>query len=224
MNLAVCVLTFNVYQLGRLDEFRTTLRSLAAPGVPVFLIDNGSTDETADLVRRLGGWRNPGPNLTIGAGMNAAVGAALGAKPDVVVFSNDDMRWHDGWADQVRVVWADAPEDIALCGGLIERKTWSWNTPEAAFNIGGVRVLQRKTVPAGAWTFRAQLWPDIGPIPDQDNCWTDVPTSLKLTQNGYRIVCADWADHLCYDRSAWGNHSWDSGEPLDLRSWGFPQP
>ena len=221
MRVACAVLTFNVYTLDRLDGLHTTLRTISEPGWPVFLVDNGSTDQTEDLVRRLGGWRNPGPNRTIGEGMNCAIGAALSVKPDVVVFSNDDMRWHAGWADQLQAFWAEAPEDIAICGGLLERKVWSWNTPIAAHQIGAVRVLERATIPAGAWTFRSSKWLDIGPIPTQDNCWTDVPTCRKLTAAGMRLVCADWADHLAPDRSAWGNRSMEHGEPLDA-SWGFP--
>lgn len=221
MNVACAVLCFNVYTLDRLEEFHTTLRTISEPGFPVFVVDNGSTDPTQDLVARLGGWRNPGPNQTIGEGMNCAIGAALSVKPDLVVFSNDDMRWHPGWAQELLAFWQEAPQDIGICGGLLERKVWTWNTPRATLQVGGVRVLQRDTIPAGAWTFRASQWLDIGPIPSQDNCWTDVPTCHKLTGQGLRLVCADWADHIAADKSAWGNRSMEHGEPLDAE-WGFP--
>lgn len=215
MNVACVVLTWNVYATGRTELLRTTLDTIRQPGWPVYLIDNGSTDQTADLVRRLGGWRNPGPTLTIGAGMNLAVGAALSTKPDLVVFSNDDMRWRSGWGDQLLAFWQAAPPDIGICGGLLERKVWPWNTPIAAHTIGGVRVLERATCPSGAWTFRRSIWPTMGPIPDQRNDWTDVPVSRLLRALGYRLVCADWAEHLAERQSTWGNRSHDFGEPLD---------
>ena len=221
MKVACAVLTWNVYATGRADLFRATLESIREPGWPVYLIDNGSTDQTADLVRRLGGWRNPGPNLTIGAGVNVAVAAALSSGADLVVFSNDDILWRPGWAEELLAFWNEAPDNVGICGGLLERKVWSWNTPIAGHTWGGVDVLERETVPGGAWTFRSAVWPDLGPIPDENNAWSDVPACHKMRRLGYRLVCADWTDHLAEYQSTWGNGSHAYGEPLNLAQWGL---
>lgn len=221
MKLVVAVLSYNPLTTGRAGMFRRCLESLNV-GVPVIVVDNGSDDDVSpEMFRRLGAMRNQGLR-TIGAGMNFAIGAAVAMRPDVVVFSNDDMEWHPGWADQVESFWSAAPEDIAMCTGLFERRLWSWNRPvRKAEWHGGVQVLERETVPAAGWTFRAGMWPAIRPVPQEDNSWGDVPVCGKLRAAGYRLVGADWASHLGDDVSLWGNKSHLHGEMLDLDEWGW---
>lgn len=217
--LAAGVFTWNVYDNDRLDLLTRTLRSIFVEEVPVFVIDNGSTDGTEDLVVKMKGIRNRGVS-TIGGGMNFTVRAVLTAEPDIVVLSNDDVVWRPGWAQQVRRFWADAPDDVAICAGILEPE-WAWNTIAGVHEIGGQQVLERATVPGGAWTFRAETWKAIEPVPDWSNSESDVPTCRKLTTQGWRLMAADWAVHEGDGRSIWGNPSHTDDEPLDKQKWGL---
>lgn len=90
--VTVAVITWN-----RRDELLATLARLAAlpERPPVIVVDNGSTDGTADEVRR----RHPGvrlvplPRNAGAAGRNVAVAAA--ATP-YVAFNDDDTWWEPG--------------------------------------------------------------------------------------------------------------------------------
>lgn len=220
MKLAVGVLCHDVIRHDRVELLRQTCRTLLA-GEPdsFYLIDNGSTDGTDELVTSMGGTVVRDPVSTCGHGMNVVMGVCARSGADVVVFSNDDIRWHEGWGEKVRSFWAEAPDDILICSASLEPE-YPWNTPVAAIVVGGVKALVRHTAPGGTWTFRARDWPLIGPVPEVAG-HDDVPTCRRLRASGFRVAQMDAATHEGEDHSTWGNESRRWARPLDRERWGL---
>jgi glycosyltransferase involved in cell wall biosynthesis len=89
----------------------------AAAGADVLVADNGSTDETADVVRRAAGATvrrvvEPIPGAT--RVRNAAMRAATG---DVLAFVDDDAVPHAGWLAAILAPFADPR--VAVVGGRV---------------------------------------------------------------------------------------------------------
>jgi len=117
--VSVAVVSWN----GRrhLEVCLPALRDQLDPGVPfeVLLLDNGSSDGTAEWVRR----RHPevrliesGVNLGFCAGNNRLVEAAEG---DAVALLNNDTRPEPGWLAALVDALAAAPDDVAAVSGKI---------------------------------------------------------------------------------------------------------
>ena len=215
VRVAIAVRAWNVIQHGRLPFFTTTLDSLRDGGYPfdLFVVDNGSTDGTSELVTKRGGYVAPrvGERNEAGHGMNVAIERALSCRPDLVVFSDDDMAWHPGFVRRLVDFWAHAPHDLALLSGYVEPR-WPWNTIRGAVDCAGIRAIVRETAPGGAWTFPASHWRWIGPLvsgmeADSDAC-------QRLRRSGFRLAQADLATHLGVGHSTWGNVP-SLGEPVD---------
>lgn len=222
MSIAVGILTFNQFETGRHELFKRTLRSLLRDGPPehLFIIDNGSSDETPEYVASLGGTVLKDRRSTCGHGMNVTISACASSGAELVVFSNDDIEWHPGALGQVARFWSAAPEDVMIASGLLE-EDFPWNTARTAIECGGVRALVRDTAPGGTWTLRARDWPVIGPVPEQTAGYDDVPTCNRLRGMGYRVCQMDLATHLGEEVSTWGNGSKAFGSKLDREAWGF---
>jgi hypothetical protein len=186
--VAIGVKTFNPVSTGRSDLLHGTVRSLRQCfDAPIYLLDNGSTDDTLALLSRCSSttgavWkraRSTDGNVTPGRGYNLLLEwigrtetAAHGALPDVVVFSDDDMWWRaDAHPfDKLRSIWSavTAPEGdwsrVAIVSGFLEPE-WHWNKPRLTMRPNGVPVLVRDSAPGAAWTFRlTPLRPD-GEVP-----------------------------------------------------------
>jgi len=221
VKVAVGVLTHNQFETGRHELFKATVASLRQGGYPfdLYIVDNGSTDETSDYVASLGGLVLHDPVTTCGHGMNATIGACAASGAGLVVFSNDDIYWHDGAIEALVRFWGAAPRDILIASGSLE-PDYPWNTPREMVEAGGVRALIRDTAPGGTWTLRARDWKVIGPVPESQG-YDDVPTCRRLTARGYRVCQIDLADHVGEEVSTWGNASYTYAEPLDREKWGI---
>lgn len=220
MKTAVGILTHNQFATGRHEAFLTTARSLAAQHPDaLYVVDNGSTDETPEYVRSLGGVVLDDPISTCGHGMNATIGLCAASGAALVVFSNDDICWHPGALERLVAFWSEAPDDVKIASGLLEDDFY-WNTVVERIECGGVEGLVRKTAPGGAWTLRAKDWPKIGPVPEAKG-WDDVPTCARVISRGGRVVQLELADHIGEDLSTWGNDSAKFRRPLDREAWGL---
>lgn len=213
MNITAAVLTYNMVANGRVDLFEQTMASLSVPGVRVIPVDNGSDDGTGEIVAELGGYVSQSSVTTSGHGTNLCARVALGTDPDLCVLSDDDMVWHDGWADRLAAWWADTPDRLLLTGCHLE-PVFPWNRIHGRIVCGGVPGLVRASTGAASWSFRPADWPTIGPIPERRQGWGDVPACEALTVRNYQIAQLDLADHAGHGRSSWGNrtvelHGWD---------------
>jgi len=221
MDVAVGILTHEQFRHGRHELFLRTVSSLKKGGHPfdLYVVDNGSTDETPEYVRSIGGTVLADHITTCGHGMNKAIGICVRSGADLVVFSNDDIEWHpNALADLVRF-WSEAPRDVVIAAGILEAD-YPWNTPRETIEVGGLKALVRDTAPGGAWTLRAVDWRVVGPVPEAVG-WDDVPTCRRVIARGYRVCQIDLADHIGEDRSTWGNDSRRYGKPLDKKVWGL---
>jgi glycosyltransferase involved in cell wall biosynthesis len=219
VNIAVGILTHNLFKFDRVELFKQTVRSLKDAGRPfrLYIVDNGSTDETGDYVRSFGGTILRDRVHSCGHGMNATISICAESGADLVVFSNDDIIWHPGAFAELEKFWSEAPDDVLIAAGLLEAE-YPWNTPRERIEAGGVAALVRDTAPGGAWTLRAKDWSVIGPVPEAPG-WDDVPTCNRLRTKGYRVCQIDLADHVGEKHSTWGNISNVLAKPLDRKVW-----
>lgn len=214
--LAIAVLTYN-----RLDMFRRTVNSLesAADLYPVVVVDNGSTDGTAQLVKIYNGFCNETDDHSTGYGMNLAIAKALEHDPEYVLFTADDYVYDDDWHEKLLLFWESASPKIKLASCHLE-PVYGWNTITGGGHIRGVPYITRLTLPGSNWTFRAADWPLIGPIPHQTG-GEDHIICNRLIKDGYELAALDLAAHIGEKHSAWGNKSWESAQPLDRPAYGF---
>ncbi len=225
MKMAAAVLTYNALSTGRLDDLRRTMQSLVYEADSLVLFDGGSNDGSIDALVKAQyplSYITDGTAIvrtTVGKATNIAVGLALAKQPDVVLFSADDMEYTANWRRRLESFWKAAPPDVALCSLHLE-PDYPWNQPEGVVDAGGERALVRASIPGSCWSFRADMWQHIGPLPDKTS-GEDLETCNKLRGMGFRLCALDLAEHIGEQRSAWGNQSWRYAKPLDKARWGL---
>jgi len=217
MRTVVAVLTYN-----RRDLFERTMASLQGTALPfgLVVVDNGSTDGTAERVQKLGGICNRTGNHMIGYGFRLAIEAALDQEPELIVFSGDDYEYRDGWLERLAAFWEATPPKVALATCHIE-PTHAYNTILGTLDAGGQRALVRGTVPSASWTFRAGLWPEIETMVPGDVHMFDKNVCRYLRQSG-RLLCAlNLAEHLGHGKHSWTDKPFTFGVPVDFAKWGL---
>lgn len=119
-SLAVIIVSWNVAAL--LDRCLTTLRAELARSVAaatVWVVDNASTDGSADLVRERHAWarlETPGENLGFVRGNNLIIeGLLREGLPDFVWLLNPDTEVHPGAVTALLHCLAEHPR-AGLCG------------------------------------------------------------------------------------------------------------
>jgi GT2 family glycosyltransferase len=140
--IAVIVLTWN----GR-DLTLDCLESLArvtTPGVRVMVVDNASTDGTADAIRQRFGGRvtvlsNPS-NLGFAAGNNAGIQRALEDGADLILLLNNDTL-----VDPAFIAELAAGLDAAPGSGIAGPKIYYSTPPDQIWFAGGEVSLWRGT-------------------------------------------------------------------------------
>ncbi len=212
MKISICLLTYN-----RFDLLLRTLDSLS--GIPLTLVDNGSTDGTAEFVSRWGGICNTDGNRTAGHGMNIAINAALKDSPDVVLFSADDYEYKPGWAEKFAAFWEHAPDEIALASCHLE-DCWPWNIVDGMGRSGGVPFVTRASLPGSNWSFRASDAGLILPIAEKTG-GEDLEICMRLRESGRKLAALDLVTHVGERASSWGNESWRYAQPIDRSFYGF---
>lgn len=202
--LVVAVRTWNAIQHKRLDLLDRTLASLV--GSDVVLVDNGSTDGTAEKVLSMASqvieccvFKDLSSGLRLaGRGQNLAIAVALAHRPDLVVFSDDDVEWKPGWREKLISYWHKVPDDVGIISGLYE-PLWSWNAVEGLFAEGAFRA----SVPGASWSFPTAYWKYIGPVPEgMDH---DLSTCRRLRKLDIRMAALDLCTHTGRGRSTHGN-------------------
>lgn len=215
VRVAVAVLTYN-----RRDLLQRTLASMA-PVKPI-VVDNGSTDGTAKLVRKMGGICLTGGDHGIAQGFRAAVEAALKQKPELVVFSGDDFEYEPGWLERLTAFWEGAPANVMMCGMYLEREFP--NMPVlGTVEYGGQRALVRPLLPGASLSFRASLWREIEPLMPKRGNQYDRQITRGLAKG--RLLCAlPLSRHIGTERRVprpdLGNKPFPEGPEVDRAQWG----
>jgi len=246
--MLVAVLTHNAIANGRLGLLQQTRESIhvAFPDVFCFLLDNGSTDGTAEVVGALEGRKedlyhvgiplpctNDDDVSTPGRGRNKIMeliraAASYGGPHDetIIVLSDDDIAWKPKASDKLTAFWANAPDDVTLVSGLFE-PDWHWNKPCEVVRSGGVSVLIRESAPAAAWTFRAKHWVRFFPLVEEFGpgiVGEDLQACRLLRGAGFRVGQLDLATHLGANASTHGNDPRNiRAKPIDLKAWGIEE-
>lgn len=231
MNVAIGVLTYNVFANRREDLLATTINSLRhGTGHPATLIvvDNGSSDGTADHLRDL---RRKGivdhvyvstdRNHTSAHGNNLAAVQCNIDDPDLIVLSDDDVRWGERYLERLVDFWASAPEHVKLAGGHLEPE-YAWSEIHGTGDAGGEHYLLRSSTGAATWSLRGRDFGYLFPLYDEKQGVGDLDGCRRLLKQGFQIAQLDLAEHLGENRSSWGNRTGSLGvAPLDRKKWGF---
>ena len=189
------------------------LRSLARVdsnglSIKVFIVDDGSTDDTSDAIRR----EFPDVELIAGdgtlhyaAGTNRGIEAALKWNPDHVVTMNDDAVYHDQFLqrlvetatanprsvigsllllwDQPHVVFQVAPEWKTLRGG--------WVIPDdlTAFNIGK-SPFEVECIVGNCVMFPVEAIRQCGLMDEVrfPHGWGDAQYTIRLRKAGWKLL------------------------------------
>ncbi len=129
MHLSVVLCTWNRAPLLR-DALECLVRQVAAPPHEIVVVDNNSTDDTAQVVRSFQ-WcpairylYEPQPGLS--HARNAGVAATTG---ELVAFTDDDVRVTPNWMATIATVAGRYP-DAACYGGPVLPQ---WSTPAPAW-------------------------------------------------------------------------------------------
>lgn len=220
--ISVGLLTYNQFKTGRAQMFRQTVASIAegAAGEDYTLniVTNGSTDGTQNIVTALGGVAYDAPSV-MWHGMQTAIELAASHKPDIIVFTADDIRFHEDWMPKLTAFWKAAPKQLKLVSLIVEPE-WGWNTPTGKFRAGGIPGIYRDSAPGCCWSFRGSDIDLILPLP-QESPKEDLLTCERLREAGHKIGQIELADHIGEKQSAWGNESWRTAKPLDRKKWGL---
>jgi hypothetical protein len=234
VRLHVAVMTYRALSQFRADMLRECADSLfsAFPSASITLFDNDSRDGSDEVVAEIASalslqsvtLKAEDDNTTPGAGRNRIMAHLLGGidgvwEDDVIVFSDDDMKWKLGAGEKIKSFWSEPPENVMVCSGFLE-PDWHWNKPERRVVGGdGVAALVRASAPGAGWTFKVSDWSRIGPV-----AWDfgyDYTASKALAEKGLSVAQFDLADHLGWDASTHGNRAIESARPLDREKWGI---
>lgn len=198
MSAAAVSVIMPVYNRTRwLPESLASIRRQAMPGLEIIVLDDGSTEDVAGVVRahcpeaRYLRQENRGP----AAARNAALAHATSS---LIAFLDHDDVWPDGSL-------------AARCQALAEN-------PAALFVLGRTRSLAAGTTPEpwvspnlGAGLYRRALFARVGLLDEQSTFLEDVQWFLRVREAGLPyVVIADVTLH--YRR--------DAGGVTHDRSWG----
>lgn len=195
---------------NRAQDLKQTLRSLGGvtvsqallPGAEVIVVDNGSTDETAEVVRACALPNMPvcyicepqsGQARARNTGMQKATG-------EVIVFTDDDMRFPSDWLEKMCAPILSGETD-AVGGGIrlaphLER---AWMQDMHRLHLADTTALRQRhdqsPLMIGAnMAFARRLFPqlqfDTELGPGALGFWDDVLFYLQLQEAGYRLLTA----------------------------------
>lgn len=213
--------TWNMFATGREEMFWKTYNSIVNEPYEHYTLDittNCSTDSTDKVVRKLGGIVN-NDVCQMWWGMEMAILAAAEHKPDIILFTADDIEYYPGWMEKLLAFWREAPDDLVLLTLFIEPE-WDWNIPTGTIDAGGMRAITRASTPGACWSFRASDLDKVLPT-GRRSPGEDLDVCERLRKAGYRMAQVDLADHIGEKQSAWGNQSWRTARPIDRAKWGI---
>ena len=179
------------------------LRSLCASDYPAFeviVVDDGSTDDTADVVRALGlprvtliGQENAGKPAALMTGIHAAAAEIVVLVDGDTVFEPQSLRHLVAPMVDERVGAVSGNTKVGNRRGLIGR--WQHIEYVIGFNLDRrmFDVLEcMPTVPGAIGAFRRRALDDIGGVSD-DTLAEDTDLTMGICRAGYRVVYAPMA-------------------------------
>ncbi|MDB5421636.1 MAG: hypothetical protein JWR59_1583 [Brevundimonas sp.] len=205
-------LTILVAAYNEAAGIRDTLVSLAAQTYPgeyeILVLNDGSTDGTADIARSAASDLNFGPNATVrvldypvNAGKAAVLNRGLKAASHALIVTLDGDSWvrNDGLAQLVERLEADPPNTRAIAGAVMVRnsrenvltRAQEWDYFHGIAAVKRMQSMYHGTLVAqGAFSlYTREALEAVGGFPDCIG--EDIVVSWALLKAGHRIGYAE---------------------------------
>lgn len=204
----------------QLPRFVNALRDLRYPNFNFVLVDNGSHDESAVLVKRLypeAVVLRPQQNLGTTGGWNLGLQHALGLGTDYVMFISLDIVLDPACLDRLVgcvesdaqigaanpiLLFSDEPHKVEMYGSSLDiRNGWMHQEHRGATDLSSLpRMRDTQSLDGGTLLVRADVIRRIGGFDEKFFMYfEDADLSLRIRKAGYRTVAVR-------DARAWHCH------------------
>jgi len=168
-----------------LDEALASIRGQAGGRTEVIVVDDGSTDGTADVVRARHGdmHYHYQENAGIGAARNAGLRLARGA---FIAFLDADDYWLPGKLDRQLAVFRDQPETVAVFGHIRQ-----FHSPELSAEARARILCPEAPMPAelpSTMLCRRAVFDRVGPFETRWKVGQDASWIMRARECGLRVV------------------------------------
>lgn len=184
-NLKVVIIAWN-----RLEELKITVNSLllTVPNATFYIFDNASTEkgmhEYYETLLHFNIHVNKA-NLGWGAAINQALGEIELNDTDMILLSNNDVAYFEGWYDKSINLYSKYPQ-IGILG------LWKHTSHGVKEDLGDLIISDQSA--AVAWLLKPNVLKDIGPIAEHGICThpggngEDVDYCIRVYNAGYWIA------------------------------------
>ncbi|MFT3848008.1 MAG: glycosyltransferase [Propionivibrio sp.] len=202
-NQLVSVIIASYNHAPYIEEAITSVLDQSYPNVELFVVNDGSTDDSVERIEKLRTSRSFDFSVQKNKGLTRTLNETIARSNGAFVapFGSDDVMCKDRLAVQMDYI-ADKPE-VGICGGNIELihadgslypdVEQGRDIPFRRMNFDDV-FLERKTyVPAPTMLIRREAFDKVGGFNPEIRL-EDLYIQLKITNAGYYI---DVLNHLC---------------------------
>lgn len=190
MRLSVCMATFNGASFLE-AQISSIIKQLNASDQLV-IVDDGSTDNTLDIIR---GFNDPRIELsinTVNLGAAPTFGRALNlAKGDVIFLSDQDDRWHDEKVATVVKMFETSDLDLLVHDAVVMRDKQVLHA--SLFEVAGsspgvIKNIVSNTFTGCCMAFRRDLLRDVLPISSHIGIYHDAWIGVLAQYFGYKVA------------------------------------
>lgn len=186
-----------------IEEAITSVLDQSYPNVELFVVDDGSTDDSVQRIEKLRETRPFDFRVQKNQGLTRTLNDTIARSNGTFVapFGSDDVMCRDRLAVQMAYV-ADKPE-VGICGGNIEMmyadgslypdEVQGRNIPFRRMDFEDVFLERKIYVPAPTMLIRREAFDKVGGFNPEIRL-EDLYIQLKITNAGYYI---DVLNHLC---------------------------